>query len=360
MSANNDVMIPEFKLAKFEQPVIEFNYEELDKALDEYLEQYSNVLVTQETLADDKKLAQELNAQAKVISRARIDKTKELNAPVAAFQQQMKSLETKVLSVRAKIDEQVKVFEEVRLQEAAKTLQEALVAEFDLHGVEEQFRKAGIADLIKLTAVTATGALTAASKRAITERVSNDKALQQQTQIRLLELENVCYKNGMAAPLTEAHVKTFLFENDEVYNYSLDQLIKSELEREARAVEAHKARLEAEAKEKAEASIRLEQAQQQAEAAQAELAAQQEIQAKQNIEAVQQDAPVRKTEQAQQPEPVIHAQPEIFPAGSAVVTCTFKLTLANDTPTAAIIAKFEQMLEVAGFKTLSNISVRGA
>lgn len=342
-------IVPEFQFSRFEPPVVQFNYDLIDAALDKELEKYSSVIVTEDTLAADKKLAQELNSQAKIISRARIDKKKELSAPVAEFEEKMKALESKVLSVHAKISEQVKAFEDEKLRMIATQLDLWVKEQWDFHGVDVQFRKAAYADLIRLTAVTAKGSLTAKVIHEIGIRINNDKMMQAQTQMRLLELENICYKNGMAAPLTEAHVKTFLYENDEVYSRSLDQLIKSELEREARAVEAHRAKLEAEAKAKAQADLAVQQAQQ------AQQLAEQQAQQLKEQQIAQ---PVAQPEQITTPAhnaPV--NQQQTVAAGKAIVTCTFEITVSDKVTDEAIIAKFNSLLTEAKFTTLQNISV---
>lgn len=340
---NELAIIPEFQFSVFKLPEIEFNFDALDKSLDDTLAKYSNVVVTQESLPDDKKLAQELNAQAKAISNARIAKVKELAKPVDVFQVKMKALESKVLSVHKTINEQVKQFEELKLREIAAELDTLIKQEWESQGVAEQFRKATYADLIKLTSITGKGNLTAKTANEVKERVGKDKALQSQTQIRLLELENICYKNGMAAPLTESHVKSFLFESDELYNSALQQLIQSELEREKRAVEAHRAKLEAEAKAKAQADIAVQQAQEQAREAERELI--------RNIRS-EDDAASAQQEATKQPEPVAERQ-----TGITRVTCVFESEFWNAVPNEALIAKFEQLLAEAGFKTLKTINI---
>lgn len=337
---NELALIPEFQFSVFKLPEIEFNFDALDKSLDETLDKYNNVVVTQESLPDDKKLAQELNAQAKAISNARIAKVKELAKPVDEFQVKMKALESKVLSVHKTINEQVKQFEELKLREIAAELDALIKQEWESQGVTEQFRKATYADLIKLTSITGKGNFTAKTTNEIKERVGKDKALQSQTQIRLLELENICYKNGMAAPLTESHVKPFLFENDELYNSALQQLIQSELEREKRAVEAHRAKLEAEARAKAQADIAVQQAQEQAKA---------------QIQQAQEQAKVTTKQEALQPNLAQNDHEQKL--GTTRVTCVFESEAWNAVPNEALIAKFEQLLAEAGFKTLRTINI---
>jgi hypothetical protein len=349
VEATELAIVPEFQFSVFKLPEIEFNFDALDKSLDDTLAKYSNVVVTQESLPDDKKLAQELNAQAKAISNARIAKVKELAKPVDVFQVKMKALESKVLSVHKTINEQVKQFEELKLREIAAELDTLIKQEWESQGVAEQFRRATYADLIKLTSITGKGNFTAKTANEVKERVGKDKALQSQTQIRLLELENICYKNGMAAPLTESHVKPFLFESDELYNSALQQLIQSELEREARAVEAHRAKLEAEAKAKAQADLAVQQAQQ------AQQLAEQQAQQLKEQQIAQ---PVAQPEQITTPAhnaPV--NQQQTVTAGKAIVTCTFEITVSDKVTDEAIIAKFNSLLTEAKFTTLQNISV---
>jgi len=373
------MILPEFKFETFAPAVIEFNYRELADALDLHLEKYTKLKVTAESLAADKKLAQELGAQAKIINRARLDRKKELTEPVAIFETQMKDLEGKIATVQNAINEQVKVFEAEKLAEITGII----AAEFEAQKEKQGLRHGAvfssfigeIDELTKLTAITASGALTAKTKAAIAEAVAFSVALQNKGDLRLAKLEAECYRLGLAAPLNQAHVNHILYAEDAEYQAGLEKIIAAEVQREQQAVAAHKARIEAEAKAKAEAEARaaLEQ-ERQARLAQeakerADFEARVHAEAKKSVSVEQFNTQLLNSAELvdepqhqlvdvnQEPAPALQPQAS---NGKTIVTCTFELDVPAHAPSAAIEAKFRKMLEVAGFTTLTAIHIQRA
>lgn len=339
--------LPEFKFETFAPAVIEFNYRALSDALDIQLEKYSNVKVTAESLAADKKLAQELGAQAKAISRARIDRKKELTEPVAIFEGQMKELEGKIATVQNAINEQVRVFEQEKITEIYKAVNAEFASQVSKAGLRVDFTNFldEVEGLVKLTAITATGALTAKTKAAILAEVNERLNTQNMVDLRLAKLEAECYRLGLAAPLNQAHVNHILLLDEATYHTELEKIVAAEVQREHQAVAAHKARIEAEAKAKAEAEANAQaQAQIAAERAAMEVQLAKEPQ-HQLVDVNQEPAPA--TQEA-----------ATSTSGKTVVTCTFELDVPAHAPSAAIEAKFRKMLEAAGFKTLANIHIQ--
>lgn len=249
---------------------IAFNYEETRAWLEQELKQY-DVVVTADSLAGSKKLATELNKLAGDISKRRRAAVETVSAPIKRFEEKAKSLEKMCKEGRQKLLDQIQVFEDETRAKAKEKLEFFRNEEWEKQGVAPEFRCAQIDDLIKLSAITKTGGLTKASGDEIRNRVQADKQLQQQTEMRLLHLENQSYKAGLAAPLTRAHVETFLFAPDDEYNQRLDAMLASELEREKvaeersrRRFEEEQRRAEQEAQRKAEADRRQAEAAQQA------------------------------------------------------------------------------------------------
>lgn len=266
---------------------IAFNYEETKAWLEQELKQY-DVVVTADTLAGSKRLATELNKLAGDISKRRRAAVETVSTPIKAFEDKAKFLEKMCKEGRQKLLDQIQVFEDETRAKAKTELERFRLEEWDHHCVAEEFRRTQVEDLIKISAVTKTGKLTAASCNEIRNRVHADKQLQQQTEMRLLHLENQSYKAGLAAPLTRAHVEPFLFAPDDEYNKRLDAMLASELEREKVAEERSRKRFEEEQR-RAE-----EEAQRKAEAERRQAEAEQQA---------QQQAPAQTEQPVQQPEP---------------------------------------------------------
>lgn len=224
---------------------IAFNFEETRAWLESELEQY-DVVVTADTLADCKKLATELNKLAAEISKRRREAVAEVSAPIKDFEGKAKSLEQMCKDGRQRLLDQVQVFEDETKAKAKAALEAARAGMWAEQEVAEEFRRAQIDDLVKLSTLTKTGKLSATAKQELLIRVNADLKLQQQTQIRLHLLENDSYRAGLAAPLTRAHVETFLFASDEEYGQRLQTMIASELERQKVAEERSRKRFEEE------------------------------------------------------------------------------------------------------------------
>lgn len=373
------IILPEFKFSSFEPAVVEFNFTELSSAADAHLEKYSKVKVTLETLADDKKLAQELGKQAKVIARARIDMKKELTEHINEPEHQMKEIEGKFLAAQSAISEQVKVFEQEKLKEIYEIIATEFDAQVEKAGLRAEFANFQdvIQSLTKLTAITKTDALTAKTKSEISMAVSLAASTQNNVDMRVLKLENECYRLGLAAPLTKDHVSHILLLDEEAYQAELEKIINAEIQREQQAVAAHKARIEAEAKAKAEAEanaqaqaqIAAERAVMEAKEAQRQ-AEQTRFFAGQQAELDQQllnssnsvvEQPAHQLIDVNEepiPAPAPAQQTEEATSGKTIVTCTFELDVPAHAPSAAIEAKFRKMLEAAGFTTLANIHIQ--
>src|SRR5690606_6499676 len=106
---------------------------------------------------------------------------------------------------------------------------------WEKHGVDSEFQRTTIADLVKISNLTAKGNLTKAARDEVEARVLADKALQEQTDRRLTQLETESYKAGLKAPLQRQHVESFLFEDKEIYTQRMAQLVAIEIERQDRA-----------------------------------------------------------------------------------------------------------------------------
>lgn len=292
------------------------NIDTLRVALTAQIDEQVATVITVDNLKEGKELAASINKVAKAINAARIQAVKDASADVAIFEAQMKELAKIATDGYDKIKAQTDKFEAEKLKQIEIVLGEALGAEWDKLNVPAEFRRSNVAGLVLLGSVTSKDALTSKAKIEIASRAGGDKALADQTEKRLLQLENESYKAGLAAPLERRHVAQFLFADDETYAANLVNLLNAEKEREAAAIAARQRQFEQEQQRQAEA---LERQRQQSEAREAALRQQAE-QAEQNrIAAEQRTAELEK--QAAQPvqQPAQPQRASIDPSEKAAV-----------------------------------------
>ena len=283
--------------------IIDFNYEETRAWLETELQKY-DVVVTLDTLPDCKKLATELNKRAADISSRRLVAVKKVSAPIRVFEEQAKSLEKMCKDGRTKLLDQAQVFEDETRALALVALKEAVAAMWEEQKITVEFRWANVTDMAKLNTLTKSGKLSSSAKSELVIRVNADRNLQQNTELRLQKLENESYRAGLAAPLTRAHVETFLFASDEDYSQRLQAIIASELDREKVAEERIRKRFEDEQRQIAE------KAQRQAEAEDRRAQKQAQDQARQQQQSVQQPVQQPTHEVDAAPEPQRRIEPE--------------------------------------------------
>lgn len=221
-------------------PELSGNFDEVRAYFVEELKKY-DVVVTLETLPDAKKLATELNKAATEVKNRGKAVSAEAAAPIKLFDDRVKELAQLLLDARAKLTEQVKAFEDETRAKALTALKAYLVEQGTAKGIRPQFQRATVDDLANLSTLTGTGKLAAKPKAEVDARVAADLALQQQTDMRLVMLENESLKAGLAAPLTQNHVELFLYEPDDIYKMRLAHLFEAELQREAKARAAQQA-----------------------------------------------------------------------------------------------------------------------
>ena len=302
------------------------NFEAAEKYLQNELKKY-DVVVTRETIKGCKTLSADLNKIATDIDKRRKSELSVMTAPIKEFDASMKSLVTICKEGRAKITEQIKVFEDETRQQISGLLTDYLNEEWRKLGVENRFKDAAINDLIILSSMTANGNLSAKATSAIKERCAGDKRNQSETETRILKLENECYKAGLTTPLEEVHVAAFLFEPEEIYNGRLESLIAAELNRQEAAEEKMRRQIEKEKQVRAE--------------------------------------PVKKSEPDPEPEPEYATEPDpVIEKPKAkkgntmhVINARFEISLPSHIPIARVIEKLEKVMIEAGITTLKEIKV---
>lgn len=338
----------ELMVIKNTPAVVSVNFDELKQHLAAELEKY-DVLVTSETVGDAKKLATELNATKKAIADARKAEVTKASEPVRAFESKMKELTEMVEAGRQKIMTQVQRFEDETRQKARTLLEAKRLEMWDKHEIEAEFRRAEYDDLALLTSVTGKGNLAASARTKLEARVIADKQLQDQTRMRLLQLENESYRAGLAAPLTRDHVNQFLFADDAAYRSELDRILAAETQRQEQAERRMRDQL---ARER-------EQQEQQAARQADRLARQQAAEEEKPQQPAEAPAPV------QQPDP----DPDPLPAAATAapeqrgprIPITVHIELRTQvTPgisDAAVETEVRRVLEAAGITTLHSVRV---
>lgn len=361
MTTNKNLEVIPFTASQ--QPIMEFDFDSIKGGLISELDKYENVVVTAETLAADKKLAQELSAKGKQYNDLRIAKVKEISAPIKVFEDQMKELVGLCKEASEQIKCQVKVFEDERLVKLKVLLGQTITDMRGKSDIKEEFFNSDITTLIKLGSLTKGGALTKGATTALSNMVTSELMTQQKVENRLLQLESESYKAGLKTPLVRLNVESFLLADDEAYAAGVAKIIESELQRE----EAANLRNQEQEERKAKADAILAKRQ-------AEKEVQQENHQEPQVEQTQhcntepdQDfqnaTPNDYGEYAQQmmAEQESHQQEPAIEVKQGnvvyVATAKFKLSVPSHVPVSMIESKLKRMLLDAGITSLDTIEV---
>ena len=114
-------------------PAVKWNFEELKAQLNEGLKKYENVVVTSDTVPVAKHMRADLNRLSKAINDERIAMKKRYLAPYEDFEKQAKELTGLIDAQSAKIDAQVKEFEQREKddkQAEIKAIYEEVIGDF--------------------------------------------------------------------------------------------------------------------------------------------------------------------------------------------------------------------------------------
>lgn len=215
---------------------------ELEK--DEY-----NSIVTMDNFKVMKESSQFLGKVAKQISDFRIAKVKEETQDIKLFEDSLKKFTQMFKDKQESIKSGLDVFEEQTRQKVLLVCKEYF-EEFTLQvGLRPEFKNINLNDMTLTKYATATFKISKAGTEEVERRVNIQLTLQTKVNNRLLNLENECLKNGIE-PLTEQHIKGFLFASDEDYHTQLKSLIDSEIIRNEAVKQREKEKAERDAKEK--------------------------------------------------------------------------------------------------------------
>lgn len=222
---------------------------QIHQSIDTYLsEDRFNYLVTTDNLKEVKSNNTELNASIKVIEdfgKKLIDLESE---DINTFKSNIKEYCEKIESKRKARIEEIEAFESVTKLQLSNLILDYIDEQFALLNIRDEFKKVSYIDLVLISNITAKGALTKGVKDSLNMRLQICKSSQDKYDMRVLQLENICYKMGLETPLTVNHIQGIIHEeNDDIYNDKLTKLINDELERVANIKAKMKKQLEEDA-----------------------------------------------------------------------------------------------------------------
>lgn len=111
----------DIQVKEFQAPIITINYETLNAELDKFLEEYTGLVVTEQTLAGCKAAQKELASLRTKIDTYRKEKKKELEKPIKNFEAQCKDLIAKVERAEQPIKDGIKVYDDKTREEKRQT-----------------------------------------------------------------------------------------------------------------------------------------------------------------------------------------------------------------------------------------------
>ena len=119
--------------------VINFNFDDVKRALQEYSEKYKDLVVTEENEKEMVNVKNELGRLEKEIDKYRLDNKKVMEKPIKEFETKCKNLIEILKNVSDPIREQLNLFEENRKkqkEEEVKTLIENVISKY---GLEDKY-----------------------------------------------------------------------------------------------------------------------------------------------------------------------------------------------------------------------------
>jgi len=116
-------------------PIININFDEVEKELQRLLAFYQGLAVTEDTIKEAKEVQKKLAKLGKEINQRKIEIKKEMSAPIAAFEDRCKRLILMVDEVNAPIKEGLQVFEDKRREEKADQVNHHIQLMIAKHGL---------------------------------------------------------------------------------------------------------------------------------------------------------------------------------------------------------------------------------
>lgn len=208
-----------------------------------------NSLVTMDNFNVMKKEGQFLGKVATQISEFRKAKVKEESQDIKLFEDSLKKFTNIFKEKQETIKSGLDVFEEQTRIKVVAVCGVYFLEYCDKVELRPEFRNIDLSDMTQTGYTTATFKISKKGIDEVERRVNIQLTLQTKVDNRLLNLENECLKVGIE-PLTEQHIKGFLFASDEEYQKQLKELIESETKRNEAIKQRATEQAEKDAKEK--------------------------------------------------------------------------------------------------------------
>ena len=149
---------------------IETNFEEIKQSVENEVDKYKNMEVTEDNIPEAKKTMANLNKVKTGISNQYKEYIAKYSKPIEILKSQKKELENIITDGRSFIADKVAVYEKKRLEKAKDEITKYLIHECLQKRLNHEAIQTN--DLVKLTAITATGNLAKATKEAIDARIT--------------------------------------------------------------------------------------------------------------------------------------------------------------------------------------------
>lgn len=128
-----------FEVKEETLPVIKVNFEEMKQALQQTIDKYTGLVVTEEQLSLCKADQKELAGIRNKIDTYRKSKKKELSKPITVFDNQCKELTGMVEKAEAPIKQGIKVFDDKKREEKRQKAQEYINQVIQEHELKEKY-----------------------------------------------------------------------------------------------------------------------------------------------------------------------------------------------------------------------------
>lgn len=255
---NTEITLKENKIVA---PILDINFDEVNKALDVILENYKNIVITEDTLKAAKEEQRELASLRTNIESFRKEKKKMIEAPLKDFEEKCKGLTQKVAEVEKPIKEAISVYDD-KVRAEKKTKAETAIADaIARYSLNDKYQ-------VKLVVKDKYMNLTASYKsvkenieaEAVALKAKQDEEEKVMAQAKgIIDTENESLTKKFAVTDFTNRVDYFLDQNDAdgfialVKNAIAEQKALEEKIRE-NALALERAKLEEEAKKAAEAA----------------------------------------------------------------------------------------------------------
>ena len=300
-----------------------------------------------------KEAATELNKTSDFISDFRISKKDSEMKDINLFDFNLKKYCSLIQEKRETINKGLKVFQDETKKKVLEVCISFLNECYTQLNIREEFKKVSVLDMTATKFMTTTGNISKPGKDEVIARVNIVNLLQSKVDMRIMQLENECYKAGLKAPLTKEHIQGFIQAKDEVYATQLNNLIQSEVRRQKQIEEQIQKELED--KQKVE-NAKAQEVKEEIEKFNAGIKPVEKVEVPTLfettpvIEEVKQV--IEKVEEVQQ----VQEKPKIDANGKVIKTVSIKISISANVSDEAISKHFLKFLGPAGI-TADNIEV---